>query len=67
MWVSSFLSEQKFQLVMQEQADYLLKLAYLYVKDWPAVEDIVHDLFLAYHQKFEQFEERSTLKTYLEE
>jgi RNA polymerase sigma-70 factor (ECF subfamily) len=49
MWVNSFLSEQKFQLVMQENTDYLLKLAYLYVKDWPAIEDIVQDVFLAYH------------------
>jgi len=65
MWVNSFLSEQKFQLVMQEHTDYLLKLAYLYVKDWPAAEDIVQDVFLAYYQKFKQFEERSTLKTYL--
>ncbi|MGB3259493.1 sigma-70 family RNA polymerase sigma factor [Paenisporosarcina sp.] len=63
--MNSFLSEQKFQLVMQEHTDYLLKLAYLYIKDWPAAEDIVQDVFLAYYQKFEQFEERSSLKTYL--
>lgn len=65
MWVNSFLAEQKFQLVMQEHTDYLLRLAYLYIKDWPAAEDIVQDVFLAYYQKFEQFEERSSLKTYL--
>lgn len=65
MWVNSFLEEQKFQLVMQEHTDYLLRLAYLYTKDWPAAEDIVQDVFLAYYQKFEQFEERSSLKTYL--
>jgi len=65
MWVNSFMTEQKFQLVMQEHTDYLLKLAYLYIKDWPAAEDIVQDVFLSYYQKFEQFEERSTLKTYL--
>ncbi|MDX1806645.1 MAG: sigma factor [Paenisporosarcina sp.] len=63
--MNSFLSEQKFQLVMQEHTDYLLKIAYLYVKDWPAAEDIVQDVFLAYYQKFKQFEERSTLKTHL--
>nr|WP_272508253.1 sigma-70 family RNA polymerase sigma factor [Paenisporosarcina quisquiliarum] len=50
---------------MQEHTDYLLRLAYLYIKDWPAAEDIVQDVFLAYYQKFEQFEERSSLKTYL--
>ena len=65
MWVNSFLTEEKFQLVMQEHTDYLLRLAYLYVKDWPASEDIVQDVFLSYYKKFEQFDERSTLKTYL--
>ncbi|MGE6488642.1 sigma-70 family RNA polymerase sigma factor [Paenisporosarcina sp. NPDC076898] len=63
--MNSFLSEQKFQRIMQEHTDYLLRLAYLYIKDWPAAEDIVQDVFLAYYQKFEQFEERSSLKTYL--
>ncbi len=50
---------------MQEKTDYLLRLAYLYVKDWPAAEDIVQDVFLKFYQEFEQFEGRSTLKTYL--
>ena len=63
--MNSFLAEQKFQQVMQGHTDYLLRLAYLYIKDWPAAEDIVQDVFLAYYQKFEQFEERSSLKTYL--
>lgn len=63
--VNHFLTEQNFQQAMQDHADYLLKLAYLYVKDWPAAEDIVQDVFLTYYQKFEQFEERSSLKTYL--
>lgn len=59
------MEEQKFQQVMQEHTNYLLRLAYLYVKDWPAAEDIVQDVFLKFYQKFEQFEERSSLKTYL--
>lgn len=63
--VKSFLTERSFQLVMQNYTDYLLKLAYLYVKDWQAAEDIVQDVFLTYYQKSEQFEERSSLKTYL--
>jgi len=63
--MNRFLTEQKFQEVMQEYTDYLLRLAYLYVKDWSAAEDIVQDVFLKFYQKFEQFEERSSLKTYL--
>lgn len=63
--MNCFLEEQRFQLVMQEHSEYLLKLAYLYVKDWPAAEDIVQEVFLSFYRKFEQFEERSSLKTYL--
>lgn len=60
-----FMAEQQFQQVMKEYTDYLLRLAYLYLKDWSAAEDIVQDVFLTYYQKFEQFEERASLKTYL--
>lgn len=63
--MDSFIEEQRFQQVMQEHMDYLLKLAYLYVKEWPAAEDIVQEVFLTFYQKFEQFEERASLKTYL--
>ena len=59
------LEEQEFQEVMQDHTDYLLRLAILYVKDWSAAEDIVQDVFLKYYQNYEQFEERSSLKTYL--
>lgn len=57
--------ERAFQEVVHAHADYLLRLAYLYVKDWQAAEDIVQDTFLSYYAKFEQFEERASLKTYL--
>lgn len=63
--MNGYLEEQRFQQVMQEHMDYLLKIAYLYVKEWPAAEDIVQEVFLAFYQKFEQFEERASLKTYL--
>lgn len=35
------------------------------MKDWQVAEDIVQDTFLSYYMKFEQFEERASLKTYL--
>lgn len=63
--MNRLLEEQTFQEVMQDHTDYLLRLAVLYVKDWPAAEDIVQDVFLKYYQNYEQFEERSSLKTYL--
>jgi RNA polymerase sigma-70 factor (ECF subfamily) len=63
--VSHFFEEHEFQQVMQEHTDYLVRLAYLYVKDWPAAEDTVQDVFLKFYLEFEQFEKRSSLKTYL--
>ncbi|MEC1177955.1 sigma-70 family RNA polymerase sigma factor [Metasolibacillus meyeri] len=57
--------ERAFRAIMESYSEYLLKIAYLYVKDWQIAEDIVQDVFLTYYQKFEQFEERSSLKTYL--
>lgn len=57
--------ERAFQHAVQSYTNDLLKIAYLYVKDWQAAEDIVQDTFLMYYAKFEQFEERASLKTYL--
>ena len=57
--------EQAFQESMQIHSDYLLRIAYLYVKEWQVAEDIIQDAFLSYYVKFEQFEERASLKTYL--
>lgn len=59
------LTEQDLQDIMALHTDYLLRLAYLYVKDWPTAEDIVQDVYLKFYQKYEQFEGRSTIKTYL--
>lgn len=57
--------ERIFREAMETHSDYLLRIAYLYVKDWQVAEDIVQDAFLTYYIKFEQFEERALLKTYL--
>lgn len=57
--------ERAFTAAMTEHTDHLLRIAYLYVKDWQAAEDIVQDTFLTYYAKYEQFNERSSLKTYL--
>ena len=57
--------EHAFREAMEIHSDYLLRIAYLYVKDWQVAEDIVQDAFLTYYMKFEQFEERASLKTYL--
>lgn len=51
--------------VMDAYGEYCIRVAYLYVKDWAAAEEIVQDTFLAYYKQHERFEGRSSLKTYL--
>ena len=53
------------QQAMQEYGEYCIRVAYFYVKDWTAAEEVVQDVFLAYAKNSEKFEQRSSLKTYL--
>lgn len=50
---------------MKQYGEYCIRVAYLYVKDWSAAEEVVQDVFLAYHQQQERFRNESSLKTYL--
>jgi len=51
--------------IIAEHGDYLLKVAYLYVKNEATAEDIVQDVFIAFYQKQEQFRQEASLRTYL--
>jgi len=51
--------------VIEEHGDYLLKVAYLYVKNKATAEDIVQDVFIAFYQKPGQFRPQASLRTYL--
>ncbi|WP_341321099.1 sigma-70 family RNA polymerase sigma factor [Solibacillus sp. FSL H8-0523] len=51
--------------VMNAYGEYCIRVAYLYVKDWAAAEEIVQDVFLAYYKQHHQYAGRSSLKTYL--
>lgn len=51
--------------VMEAYGEYCIRVAYLYVKDWAAAEEIVQDVFLAYYKQQHRFAGRSSLKTYL--
>ena len=51
--------------IMAEHGDYLLKVAYLYVKNEATAEDIVQDVFIAFYQKQQQFRQESSYRTYL--
>lgn len=51
--------------VLEEYGDYLLRVAYLYVKDENIAEDIVQDVLMKFYQNQIQFKGQSSLKTYL--
>lgn len=50
---------------MKEHGEYLFRLAYMYVKDLHAAEDIMQEVFIRYDQHSSEFEHRSSIKTYL--
>lgn len=42
--------------------EYLMKLSYLYVKDWTTAEDIEQDVFIKFFETYQRFAQRATLK-----
>lgn len=51
--------------VIEEYGDYLMRVAYLYVKNEATAEDVVQDVFIAFYEKQAQYRGESSLKTYL--
>lgn len=51
--------------IMNEHSHYLVRIAYLYVKNWSTAEDVVQEVFVKYFQKSDQFRNEASLKTYL--
>lgn len=58
-------AEVNIEKVMDDYGDYLLRVAYVYVKNQSTAEDIVQDVLIRYYQRSDQFREESSLKTYL--
>lgn len=54
-----------FDKIMDEHSKHLLRIAYLYVKNWDTAEDIVQEVFIKHFLQARQFEGRASLKTYL--
>ncbi|GKV69692.1 RNA polymerase subunit sigma-24 [Sporosarcina sp. NCCP-2716] len=59
------LDNRTIEQVIVEYSDYLLRVAFVYVKDQKTAEDIVQDVFIRHYQHSEQFRNDSSLKTYL--
>ncbi|UTR10006.1 sigma-70 family RNA polymerase sigma factor [Evansella sp. LMS18] len=51
--------------LMDEYSDAILHLAYTYVKNETTAEDLTQEIFIKSFEKLHQFNERSTLKTWL--
>lgn len=51
--------------VIADHGDYLLRVAYLYVKNRTTAEDIVQDVFISFYQKQQQYRGEASLRTYL--
>lgn len=63
--VDKSLDEEQLKQIMDFHGEYLIRLAYFYVKDWAAAEDILQEVLITFYRKSNQFEQRSSLKTYL--
>ena len=50
---------------MDQYGDYLIRLAFAFVKNKTKAEDIVQESFIRYYITLENFENRSSVKTYL--
>lgn len=57
--------EEKLQILIEEYASYINRLAYLYVKDWAIAEDITQDVFMKCYEKLDTFRGESSYKTWL--
>ena len=56
---------EEIEEIIAEHGDYLLRVAYLYVKNSATAEDIVQDVFIAFYEKRDQYRGEASLKTYL--
>lgn len=61
----SKLTDEEMKKIMDSHGEYLIRLAYFYVKNWEAAEDIMQEVFISYYRKSTQFDQRASLKTYL--
>ncbi|WP_432353588.1 sigma-70 family RNA polymerase sigma factor [Sporosarcina sp. A2] len=51
--------------VMSQYGDYLLRVVYAIVKEKTKAEDIIQEVFIQYYIHIDEFEHRSSVKTYL--
>lgn len=57
--------EQIIDQLMREYSDDILHLVYTYVKNRTIAEDLAQEIFIKCYEKLNQFNQRSTIKTWL--
>jgi RNA polymerase sigma-70 factor, ECF subfamily len=53
------------EMIMEEYGTVLKRLIYSYVKDWNAASDLTQDTFITVYEKLENFQQRSSFKTWI--
>lgn len=59
------MTDEQLEQLMDCYTLYLLRLAYLYVKDKKIAEDIVQETFIKFHTNYAEYDERGQVKAYL--
>ena len=63
--VEAVTGTSKIKELMVQHMEYLIRLAYYYVKDLQAAEDIVQEVFIKFYDSESNYEERGEIKAYL--
>lgn len=63
--VEVLINAKELQVLMIQNTDFLIRLAYYYVKDLQAAEDIVQEVFINFFNKQNNYVERGKLKAFL--
>lgn len=63
--VEVFINAKELQVLMIQNTDFLIRLAYYYVKDLQVAEDIVQEVFIKSFNKQSNYVERGELKAFL--
>ncbi|WP_404409470.1 RNA polymerase sigma factor [Jeotgalibacillus malaysiensis] len=59
------MSEEELRVCMNAHGEYLIRLAFMYVKSWQSAEDIVQEVFVTFYHKSDQYKGLASVKTYL--
>ncbi len=59
------MDEALLKSLIDEYGNDILRLCFLYLKDYQLAEDAMQDTFISVFQKYDQFHERSNIKTWI--